>query len=124
MPSVLLLVVAAVTSVTAGLAMRRSGSPVRGLGAAVRQVLELAGFAALFLLANLALGLAIVLGIRSVSSLFVSVYVLDDVSLVALSVLQGAVFFCWRTAGRRAPRVKASHSSDHSPGIPGGFDGK
>lgn len=95
-PSVLLLVVVAVTSVVAaGLAMRGSGSEGRGFGAAVRQVLELAGIATLFLLANLALGLAIVLGIRSVSSLFVSVYVLDDASLVALSLLQGAVFFCW-----------------------------
>jgi len=27
---------------------------------------------------------------------FVSIYVLNDLSLVPLSILQGAVFFCWR----------------------------
>ncbi len=94
--SVLLLAVAGLTSLAGGLAMRRSGVAGRGLGAALRDVLELAGFVTLFFLANLALGLAIVLGIRSVSAAFISVYWLDDVALVALSLLQGAVFFFWR----------------------------
>jgi hypothetical protein len=42
------------------------------------------------------LGVAIVLMIRSVSSAFVAVYVLNDIALVGPSALQGAVFFCWR----------------------------
>ena len=58
--------------------------------------LELVGIATLFLLGNLALGLAIILGIRNVTPIFMSVYVLNDTALVALSALQGAVFFCWR----------------------------
>jgi hypothetical protein len=42
------------------------------------------------------LAAAIVLAIRTLSSHFVSIYVLDDLALVALSLLQGAVFFFWR----------------------------
>ena len=90
----LLLLVVAMTSVAAGWTVRRRS---RGrLADAVRLTLELAGIATLFLLGNLALGLAIILAIRSVTPLFVSVYVLNDTALVALSALQGAVFFCWR----------------------------
>jgi hypothetical protein len=58
--------------------------------------LELFGMSAFFLAGNLLLGLMIVLATRSVSPHFVSIYVLNDLSLVALSILQGAVFFCWR----------------------------
>ena len=90
----LLLLVVAMTSLAAGWAVRRR-RPGR-LADAVRLTLELAGIATLFLLGNLALGLAIILGIRSVTPMFVSVYVLNDTALVALSALQGAVFFCWR----------------------------
>ncbi len=98
--TVLLLAVAGLTSLAGGLAMRRSGG-AQGLGAALRDVLELAGFITLYFLANLALGLAIVLGIRSVSAAFISVYWLNDMALVALSVLQGAVFFFWRRRSGR-----------------------
>jgi hypothetical protein len=92
----LLLLVAGSTSLGAALAARVLGAESRGLGSAILLVLELAGISSLFLLANLALGLVIVLSLRRVSSLFLSVYVLKDASLVALSALQGAVFFCWR----------------------------
>ena len=93
---VLLLVVAGVTSLGAGLVLRRSGAETRKLAATLREVFELAGIATLFLVANVVLGLAIVLGVRGLSSHFVSVYLLDDSALVLLSLLQGAVFFCWR----------------------------
>ena len=96
MSSLLLLLLAVTTSVAAGLIVRRARPGARGLGAAVLLVLELAGISTLFLLANLALGVAIVLAIRIFSSFFLSIYVLNDLSLVALSVLQGAVVFCWR----------------------------
>jgi len=94
--SSLLLLVAAATSLGALLIARRAGPGPRGLGDAVRLVLELAGTATLFLVANLALGVALVLAIRMLLPVFVSIYVLNDLSLVALSCLQGAVFFCWR----------------------------
>ena len=56
----------------------------------------LVGISVLFLVANLALGVAIILAIRTISAFFLSIYVLNDLSLVALSLLQGAIFFCWR----------------------------
>jgi hypothetical protein len=91
----LLLLVAAVTSLAAGLGLRGRGAR-SGLRGAMLQTLELVGIATLFLLGNLALGLVIVLAVRTVSRHFVSVYLLNDSALVALSALQGAVFFCWR----------------------------
>jgi hypothetical protein len=94
--SSLLLLLVIVTSLAVGLIARRAGPGHRGLADAVRLVLELAGISTLFLVGNLALGVAIVLAIRLLSSSFVSIYVLNDLSLVALSFLQAAVFFCWR----------------------------
>lgn len=94
--SLLLLGLPVATSLAAILIARRSNSDHRGLAGAGRLALELAGLSTLFLVANLALGLAIVLAIRALSSFFVSIYVLNDLSLVALSFLQGTVFFCWR----------------------------
>lgn len=97
MSSVLLLLLAATTSVAAvALLARRGARPPRGLGQAFLLVLEWAGISTLFLAGNLLLGVTVVLAIRSVSSQFVSIYVLNDISLVALSALQGAVCFCWR----------------------------
>jgi hypothetical protein len=91
-----LLMLVAVTSVLAGLLASASGGRQRSLRRAVLLVLEMAGMAALFLAANLALGVVIVLAIRGMSSMFVSIYLLDDVALLGLSILQGAVFCCWR----------------------------
>jgi len=96
MSSLLLLLLPVATSGAVILIARRAGPGHRGLGDAVRLVLELAGISTLFLVANLALGVAIVLATRLLSSVFVSIYVLNDLSLVALSFLEGAVFFCWR----------------------------
>jgi len=90
----LLLLVVAASSLAAGWTVRRR-QPAR-FADALRLTLELVGIATLFLLGNLALGLALILGIRSVTPIFVSVYVLNDTALVALSALQGAVFFFWR----------------------------
>lgn len=92
----LLLLLPVATSLTALLIARRAGPASRSLGEAVQLVLEMAGISTLFLLANLALGVTIVLAFRAVTSRFVSIYVLNDLTLVALSFLQGAVFLCWR----------------------------
>jgi hypothetical protein len=74
----------------------------RGLGPAMRQAFEMAGLTVVFLIANLALGLALVLASRALSMPFVSVYILKDVTLVALSALQGVVFAWWRREKRKA----------------------
>jgi hypothetical protein len=94
-----LLVLVVTTSLLAGPLAPGPAAGRRSLGRAVAAVLEMAGIAALFLACNLALGAAIVLAIRGASSVFVSIYMLSDVSLVSLSMLQGAVFFCWKRRG-------------------------
>lgn len=94
-----LLLLVVTTSLLAGLLIRKPAAGSRSLGRAVLAVLEMAGIAALFLAGNLLLGAATVLAIRGASSVFVSIYMLNDVSLVALSILQGAVFFFWRRRG-------------------------
>jgi hypothetical protein len=96
MSSALLLMVAAMTSLAASLLVRRQAPADRRLLRAALLVFELVGISTLFLASNLALAVAVVLAIRSFSPFFVSVYVLDDLALVALSLLQGAVFFFWR----------------------------
>lgn len=92
----LLLMLAATTSVLAALLTPALRSNQRSLARAIRLVLEMTGIAALFLVGNLVLGVTIVLAIRSLSRAFVSIYMLNDAALVALSALQGALFFCWR----------------------------
>lgn len=94
-----LLMLAVTTSLLAALLVHGPEAGTRALGRAVAAVPEMAGIAALFLAANLALGAAVVLAIRGASSVFVSIYLLNDISLVALSIVQGAVFFCWRRRG-------------------------
>jgi hypothetical protein len=74
----------------------RSGRTRRGLRAALGRTLELAGLTVVFLVANLALGLAVVLTMRALSMPFVSVYLLDDIALVAVSSIQGVIFGWWR----------------------------
>lgn len=75
---------------------RALGRSRQGLRSAVRKTLELAGLTVVFLVVNLAVGLAFILTTRALSMRFVSAYVLSDVTLVVLSALQGAIFGCWR----------------------------
>jgi hypothetical protein len=62
----------------------------------VRQLCELAGLTVVFLAANLGIGLTVILATRALSDRFISVYLLNDMTLVALSALQGVLFGCWR----------------------------
>jgi len=96
MSSLGLLLLPVATSLMALLIARRAGPASRSFRHAVHLTLELAGTSTLFLAANIALGVGVVLTLRAVTSVFVSIYVLNDLSIVALSFLQGAVFFCWR----------------------------
>ena len=75
------------------------GLSPRELGPAVRHALEVTGLAVVFLFANLGIGLAAVLGARALSTRFISVYILNDASLIALSALQAIVVdWWWRSA--------------------------
>jgi hypothetical protein len=103
--------IVAVTSVLAYGVVARGRAGV-GLGTAVRRALELVGVATLFFTVNLAVGLLVVAGIRTLTRAFLSVYLLDDTALLALSALQGLVFAnlragsgtAQRSAGRRPVR--------------------
>jgi len=63
--------------------------------------------------ANAAVGLAAIIGGRSLTGAFVSTYVMSDAAILGISFLQGLLFFCWREtkAGRRNRRLRASRSS-------------
>lgn len=100
-----LLALVAVTSVAAcavgiaGLGLR----PAR-LWEAGRFALQLVGMSTLFFVGNLAVGLVCVLAVRGATGTFVSVYLLNDLTLAVLSAVQGVCFECWRTSGRRDPQ--------------------
>jgi hypothetical protein len=101
MLSVLVLLLVVMTSAAAALVgWRGLRLPGAALGAATARTLECLGLAMVFLAANLALGLALILALGALSGGDVSVYRLDDATIVALSVLQGMVFRWW-WSGRR-----------------------
>jgi hypothetical protein len=56
---------------------------------------EFAGLWAMCLALNLALGMAIILAVRSTTPVFIPIYILNDVSLAITSGLQGFVLY-WR----------------------------
>lgn len=75
------------------------------LASAMGKVLECLGMMLSFFLANAALGLAAIVGGRTVTGAFVSTYAMSDVTLLVISFLQGLLFYCWReTKARRRNR--------------------
>jgi hypothetical protein len=98
-PLVLLAVVTTGAAYLIGI--RRLKLSGQSFGRAVLRMLELVGLTLVFFVINVAVGLAVVLAIRGPSAGFVSVYLLNDLSLVALSALPGTVFGCrwWERRG-------------------------
>jgi hypothetical protein len=97
----LFVLVAATSALGLYLERRRGRLLDRGeLRAAADRVLECVGLAALFLVANTALGALLTLAIRGLTPVFVSLYISSDVSLIVLSFLQAIAFQRWRE-GRR-----------------------
>ena len=76
---------------TRGLTLRRDK-----LTPAITEMLECLGLTTVFLVGNLAVGVTLILGIRALTGRFISVYWLNDVSLVLLSFVQALVFLSWR----------------------------
>ena len=68
--------------------------PPANLRQAGARALDCAGLTVVFLVANVTLGVALILGLRAVTGQFVSVYLINDASLAVLSLAQ-AVFFRW-----------------------------
>jgi hypothetical protein len=58
--------------------------------------LECLGLIVIFLAANLAVGAALILGLRALTGRFISVYFVNDATLAILSLLQALVFHRWR----------------------------
>ncbi|MBI4471546.1 MAG: hypothetical protein HY646_02690 [Acidobacteria bacterium] len=58
-------------------------------------LLECIGTASVFLAINIIIGIFLILAIRSVTPLFLSVYLLNDALLIVLSFLEGFVFQIW-----------------------------
>ncbi|MGZ3489536.1 MAG: hypothetical protein ACXVBY_22075 [Isosphaeraceae bacterium] len=76
---------------TRGLSLRKSK-----LAPALLETLECLGLTVIFLAGNLAAGSMLILGLRAFTGQFISVYWLNDISLLVFSVLQALAFYCWR----------------------------
>jgi len=88
------------TSLAAYLAgTRRLALSGRALGPAALRLIEGLGLSLLFLLANIGLGMAIILVGRALTGWFVSIYLLDDGAWVGFSLLQALAFQWWRASG-------------------------
>ena len=59
------------------------------------QALECHGLASVFLMGNLAAGVALILGLRALTGQFISVYGFQDITVLALSFLQALVLQSW-----------------------------
>jgi len=91
----------AVTSLGAYLVGARRLGLTRGrLGWAIGRALDCVGMGLVFLALNLVVGGALVLALRVATGRFVSLYVLNDGTIVLLSLLQGMVAQWWREARR------------------------
>lgn len=97
MGSLALIGIVALTSLGAYVAARRClGLRRDTLPAAIGETLECVGLAAIFLALNLAVGVALVFGVRILSGRFISVYGLSDITVVVLSLLQAFFLQSWR----------------------------
>ena len=74
--------------------------PIATLPRALGQLFECVGIGCGFVLLNLSVGVLGVLAFRAVFGAFVSLYYVNDSVLVALSFLQGVLFYTWRVASR------------------------
>jgi hypothetical protein len=98
---VFILLLAGLTSVGMYiLGMKGLGFAAGAFGAAVIKVLEGIGIALVFCLVNLAAGTLIVLAARRLTGGFVSLYLVSDVTLLVLSLIQGLTFQYWRELSR------------------------
>jgi hypothetical protein len=89
-----IIAVVGLTSLLAAMLARRGAR--RGLRSAAGKALETIGLVVVFLSLNVAVGFGLALVARRVAGGFVSLYLNDDATIVALSVLQALVVQWWR----------------------------
>jgi len=107
-----LLVVVAITSVAASLIGVRTALLAPGQWrVATRHALEILGLGFAFFVLNVAVLAGGAIAVRSLSGSFVSVYVANDLALVALSMFQGVLFGHWRQQSVGAHEVKPRTAS-------------
>jgi hypothetical protein len=97
--NVLLLAAVAITSLAAAVALVRGG--VSGLGAALGLTLEVIGATVVFFVANVGVGVALVLAGRSLSIFYTTLYEVADVSLLVIALVQAIGVTAWRTSSSR-----------------------
>ena len=96
MASLLIIGIIALTSLAAyfvgtrGFGLRRDR-----LRPATIEALECLGLVVVFLVGNLAAGVALILGLRALTGRFISMYWLNDISVLALSLVQALVLQSW-----------------------------
>jgi hypothetical protein len=95
-------------SLTSGLAVLVGVGPLRlplaALPRGFGNFLECIGIGCGFMLLNLAIGILGMLALRGFLGNFISVYYVNDLVFLAVSLLQGFLFQCWRAASRERGR--------------------
>jgi hypothetical protein len=90
-------VTVALTSLVAYLfAVKRLGLRPADLARALARIADSVGTGLIFTLVNLVAAAALVLGLRALTGRFFSLYTLDDVVWLVVSLLQGWVWRLWR----------------------------
>ena len=79
-------------------------SSAKRLWQVIEILLQCVGAAAAFFIVNAVIGILLVLTVRSVSTLFVSLYLLNPVLLTVFSMIQGFIFWMWWQSGDRSER--------------------
>ena len=93
--------VAIVTSLLALTAAWATGSlSGRRLAAAAGVTLETVGALAIFMAANVTLGMTLVLGLRATTRFYPTLYEIADIALLILSLLQALLYQGWRLSRR------------------------
>jgi hypothetical protein len=99
MAGFLILTLVGVTTVGAYIVGRRGyGFSRRQLMRAVAVVLDGIGISLIFFIINLLVGAILIIVLRQLMGKFVSIYILQDISLLILSFIQGLVFQKWRVS--------------------------
>jgi type IV secretory pathway VirB3-like protein len=92
-----------ITSVLAYVVGRRVlGLPRATLAHGLARALECLGITALFLVIDTIIGAVVIIAVRTLTPLFVPLYVMADQTLMPLALLQGLAFWWWF----RGPRMR------------------
>ena len=85
------------SSLTLAALATRSGRPEGGaIRRAGQAIIGFTGLWATCLALNLTLGIVLILGLRVTTRIFVSIYILNDISVVILAALQAVAVQAWR----------------------------